>query len=151
MICNANQLTGFYIRETLPWKRLDFPSRNVIYLLGFFLLLTKQPITYSKLARKYCETCSKLTIKTPERLQWHISGVFIVNLVNLSYILLCVSIVNIEQIIACNGESRAILTNHFGVWLPHEQCFFYWQVCASTLFVKKAIRFIQTWVHCHLW
>ena len=29
--------------------------------------------------RTRCEMCSKLTIKTPERLQWHHSDVFIVN------------------------------------------------------------------------
>ena len=29
--------------------------------------------------RKRCEICSNLTIKTPERLQWRRSGVFIVN------------------------------------------------------------------------
>ena len=30
-------------------------------------------------SRKMCEICSKLTIKTPERRQWHRCGVFIVN------------------------------------------------------------------------
>ena len=33
-------------------------------------------------------TCSKLTIKTTERRQWHLSGVFIVNFEHISYIVL---------------------------------------------------------------
>ena len=34
--------------------------------------------------RGRCEICSKLTIKTPERRQWHRSGVFIVNFEHIS-------------------------------------------------------------------
>ena len=35
-------------------------------------------------SRKRCEICSKLTIKTPERLQWRRSGVFMVNFEHIS-------------------------------------------------------------------
>ena len=77
-----------------------------------------------------------------------ISGVFIVNLVNHSYLLLSISIVDIGHVMACNGESHATLTENFGLKLPHGQCFLYWQACASTLFSKRLI--IQTLVHCHL-
>ena len=41
-----------------------------------------------------CETCSKLTIKIPERRQWCRSGVFIVNFENILH----VSVVNFEQV-----------------------------------------------------
>ena len=90
---------------------LNISSRNVIYLFCFFFCLpSKQLLGVS-------EACSKLTIKTPERLQWHRSGFFIVNFVNLSYLLRSVSNVNIEQVIACNSESHATLTKSFGAWL----------------------------------
>ena len=35
--------------------------------------------------RKSCEICSKLTIKTPERCQWHRFSVFIVNFEHISH------------------------------------------------------------------
>ena len=38
--------------------------------------------------RTRCEMCSKLTIKTPERRQWHRSGVFIVNFEHISHLVL---------------------------------------------------------------
>ena len=38
--------------------------------------------------RTRCEICSNLTIKTPERHQWHCSGVFIVNFEHISYLAL---------------------------------------------------------------
>ena len=57
--------------------------------------------------RAKCEVCSKLTIKTPERGQWHRSGVFIVNFehifIHTSSIFehtSSISIANFEQVIA---------------------------------------------------
>ena len=38
--------------------------------------------------RTRCEICSKLTIKTPERCQWHCSGVFIINFDHISHFVL---------------------------------------------------------------
>ena len=38
--------------------------------------------------RTRCETCSKLTVKTPERRQWRRSGFFIVNFEQNSHIVL---------------------------------------------------------------
>ena len=38
--------------------------------------------------RTRCKVCSKLTIKTPERRQWHRSGVFIVNFEHTSHLAL---------------------------------------------------------------
>ena len=90
--------------EMLHDKLLKYFFQNVIYLFCFFFCLpNKQLLGVS-------ETCSKLTIKTPERLWWHRSGVFVVNFENLSYLLRSVSIVNIEQVVACNSESYATLT-----------------------------------------
>ena len=40
----------------------------------------------NKNTRARCEIRSKLTIKTPERHHWHISGVFIVNFVHTSHL-----------------------------------------------------------------
>ena len=38
----------------------------------------------SRNTRTRCEICSKLTIKTPERRHWRLSGVFIVNFEHIS-------------------------------------------------------------------
>ena len=48
--------------------------------------------------RKRCKICSKLTIKTPERRQWHRSCVFIVNFEHISHVFSRVSIVNFKQV-----------------------------------------------------
>ena len=45
-------------------------------------------IVNNRNTRKRCETCSKLTIKTPQLCHWRISGVFIVNFENIPYIFL---------------------------------------------------------------
>ena len=115
--------------QFLQEKLTEISFICVFFLL--LLLLTKQTITCSELPKIYwrytgakCETCSKLTTKTPEQLQWRRYGVFIVNFVNLSYLLLSVSIVNIEQVMACNGESHATLTKYSGVRLPTGSDFF---------------------------
>ena len=38
--------------------------------------------------RTRCELCSKLTLKTPERRQWRLSGVFIVNFEHIPHLAL---------------------------------------------------------------
>ena len=40
---------------------------------------------HNKNTRTKCETCSKLTIKTPELRNWRRSGVFIVNFKHISH------------------------------------------------------------------
>ena len=50
----------------------------------------------SRHTRTRYEVCSKLTIKTPERRQWHRPGIFIVNFEHISH--LVVFIVNFEQV-----------------------------------------------------
>ena len=42
----------------------------------------------NKNTRTRCGRCSKLTIKTPERRQWHRSGVFVINLEYISRLVL---------------------------------------------------------------
>ena len=54
-----------------------------VYLAGFYLLKVKNRNT-----RTRCKICSKLTIKTPERCQWHRSGVLIVNFEHVSQLVL---------------------------------------------------------------
>ena len=44
--------------------------------------------------------CSKLTIKTPERCHWCRSGVFIVKFEYIKHLVLVVSFVNFEHVIA---------------------------------------------------
>ena len=60
-------------------------------MLQFSLELTKQGLTKvsnrNTRGKRY-EICSKLSIKTPERRQWHRSGVFIVNFEHISHLVL---------------------------------------------------------------
>ena len=66
-----------------------------LYLVGIYLFKVNNRNT-----RARCETCSKLTIKTAERLAWRRSGVFIINFG--TYFTPCssTSIVNFEHAIA---------------------------------------------------
>ena len=51
-----------------------------------------------------CEIRSKLTIKAPKRRHWRRSGVFVVNFLHISHIVLVFSIVNFEH--AIDGWER---------------------------------------------
>ena len=69
---------------------------NVFFLFLFFF--KKEPYYYpggiymfkvnNKNIRTRCEICSKITVKIPERRQWHCFGVFIVHFEHISHILL---------------------------------------------------------------
>ena len=65
-------------------------------------MLTQPAITISKLTietlEQRCETCSKLTIKTPKRHHWRRFGVFIVNFEHISHLCSSVFIVNFQQV-----------------------------------------------------
>ena len=47
--------------------------------------------------RTRCETCSKLTIKTPERRHWRHSGVFIVNFEHISNLTLVLPLLTLSR------------------------------------------------------
>ena len=50
--------------------------------------------------RTRCGMCSKLTIKTPERRQWRLSGVFNVNSEDISHLVLVFLLFKFEHVIA---------------------------------------------------
>ena len=50
----------------------------------------------NKNARKWCEICLKLTIKTPKRRHWHLFGVFVVNFEPISHLFYCLHIVDLS-------------------------------------------------------
>ena len=62
---------------------------------------------------KKCEICSKLTMKAPERRQWHYSGVFTVIVETYFATYSGVSIVDFEQINVCLVEIYQIPFNVF--------------------------------------
>ena len=68
------------------------------------MLLTDISISNTvKMMKKYFYgmdrlSCTKLTIKTPERRQWRRSGVFIVNFEHISHLFSSVSIVNFQHV-----------------------------------------------------
>ena len=51
----------------------------------------------NKNTRKRGEICSKLTIMTPERLQWRSSGVFIINLEHIPYLFLVLLLLTLSR------------------------------------------------------
>ena len=70
-------------------------QRQYYYATGIY-----QSKVNNRNTRTRCEICSKLTIKTPERRHCRRSSVFIVNLEHIAHLVLGVSIVNFEHIIA---------------------------------------------------
>ena len=62
----------------------------------------------NKNTRTRCKICSKLT-KTPERCEWHHSGVFIVNFEHISQPCYSVFIANFEQVNECR-QGRCLFT-----------------------------------------
>ena len=55
-------------------------SGNYSYQAGIYV-----PKVNNRNTRTRCEICSKLTVKTPERRQWHRSGVFVVEFEHISH------------------------------------------------------------------
>ena len=70
--------------HSVRFRRLQIPSPGGIYL---------SKLTIETLEQR-CETCSKLTIKTPKRRHWRRFGVFIVNFEHISHLCSSVSIAN---------------------------------------------------------
>ena len=73
---NYSEVLSFTIYEALTEPQAPNPAS--IYLLK----------VDKRKARKRCEICSKLTIKTPERRHWGHSGVFIGNFEHISHLVL---------------------------------------------------------------
>ena len=59
---------------------------------GIYLLKVNNTNT-----RARCGTCSKLTIKTPERRQWCRSGLFIVNFEHISHLVLVLLLLTLNM------------------------------------------------------
>ena len=68
-------------------------------------------------SRTRCEIGSQLTIKIPKRRQWRRSGIFIVNFERISHLVLLLSIVNFEHVIA-GRAGYALMTEFPTGWLP---------------------------------
>ena len=74
--------------------------------------------SYSRIwaLKKRFEICSKLTIKTPERRHWRLSGVFIVKLGKYFTPFSSASIIDFEQVNFSWGASKATVLNCFYKW-----------------------------------
>ena len=66
-----------------PIKKRVFNSKITLIPVGIYLFKG-----YNRNTRARCEICSKLTIKTPERRQWRLSGVISVNFEHISHFVL---------------------------------------------------------------
>ena len=79
---NVFESTGFHITRTLfittqVYRVISTIRKNLVNIIipaGIYLFKVNSRNTTAR-----CEICSKLTIKTRERWQWHRSGVLIVN------------------------------------------------------------------------
>ena len=72
-------------------KLKDFVLQYLKAITSILLLKVK-----NRDARKRCEICSKLTIKTPEQRYWRRSGVFIGNFEYISQVLLVLLLLNLN-------------------------------------------------------
>ena len=77
--------------STGKYKHFIFHS-NCIHPANFYLLKVN-----NRNAETRCEICSKLTRKTPERRQWHRSGVFIVNFERISHLVLVFPLLTLRR------------------------------------------------------
>ena len=101
---------------------------------------------YSRNIRKWCELCSKWTMKTPERLYWGRSGFFIVKFEDIRH-LHCVKSVQIH----IQSEYRKIRTRNNFVFGHFTQCFFwclYCQIWLSTCFLGYFFEHISLGTRC---
>ena len=72
------------------WKILSVPGD--VYLAGIYLLKVN-----IRNARRRCEICSKLIIKTAEWRHWRRSGVFIINFEDISHLVLVFILLNLNM------------------------------------------------------
>ena len=63
----------------------SFPASNYKYKVN------------NRNTRVRCKTCSKLTLKTPERRQWLCSGVFVVKFEHISHLVLVFILVTLSR------------------------------------------------------
>ena len=64
------------------------------FLTGIYLFKVN-----NKNTRKRIEICSKLTIKTPERCHWRLSGVFIVNFEHIKHLVLVFLLLTLNMLL----------------------------------------------------
>ena len=78
-------IKGTFPRSSFFNKKTDRVFRILIqnFIANFYLFKVNNKDT-----RETCKTCSKLTLKTPERRHWNRSGVFIVNFEHISHLFL---------------------------------------------------------------
>ena len=67
------------------FTELDFPTGNYMFKVN------------NRNTRTRCGMCSNLTIKTPERRQWHRSVVFIVNFEHISHLVLVFQLLTLSR------------------------------------------------------
>ena len=83
IVIPSDKLRFVWMNYLLCTKMCSFRSEKVLPPAGIYLFKVNNRNT-----RTMCETCPKLAIKTPKRCHWRCSGVFIVNLEQISHIVL---------------------------------------------------------------
>ena len=86
---------------------INFSNRNINVPASIYLLKVNNRNTGTR-----CEICSKLTIKTPERRQWHRPGVgvFIVNFEHISHLVLDFLLLTLNMYLP-DGVSLTMMQN----------------------------------------
>ena len=103
-----SEKSGIFQKSNMSDTPLKHQKTSSFYV---FREYWRRPVTWSNIlaniylfkfnnreTRKKSEMYSKLTIKTPDRRQWRLSGVFIVNFEHISHSIFSVSIVDFVQI-----------------------------------------------------
>ena len=115
---NPGVINNIFLRKTLEFLAL------LLYPWKFW---TKESFSPRNSGKLYYRPWKFLIfLDHPQIFYMHILFLVSLLLIRKSFIpFLSVSVLSIEQIIGCNGESHITSMKYFGVRLPHEQCSLY--------------------------
>ena len=120
-----NSVTGVFLEFYHKPKRSS--SFRLFYPANIYLFKVNNRNT-----RKRCETCSKLTIKTPERRQWRCSGVFIVNFERILLFFLVFLLLTLNKCISTEAHSESSLISKMKLFCENS-----YRLKAATHLAKK--------------
>ena len=90
--------------------------------------------------RTRCEICSKLTVKTPERCQWHHSDIFIVNFEHISHLVLVFLLLTLNMQLLVGFAKHQKSSNPAVVdWLSNKAQFFRQHLAINVFFLVVSI------------
>ena len=124
---NVFESTGFHITRTLfittqVYRVISTIRKNLVNIIipaGIYLFKVNSRNTTAR-----CEICSKLTIKTRERWQWHRSGVLIVNFEHISHLVLVLLLLTLNKYLPAGLEIVKYYLHYQEKYGVHVLCVF---------------------------